>query len=78
MPAEEVRANRESIGRWSRERDNLISKLIGDGGGRAADPWAQFDMERQAAQRPQPAKVENSTGQRERTGREHKRPRGNQ
>ena len=75
MPAEEVRANRESIGRWSREWDNLISKLIGDGGGPAADPWARFDMERQAAQRPASAKVEiYRPGRRERTGREHKRP----
>jgi hypothetical protein len=51
MPAEEIRANRESIGRWSRERDNLILKLLGDASGQP-DPWATFDMQRQAAQRP--------------------------
>jgi hypothetical protein len=52
LTPEEVRAGRESIGRWTRERDNLIFKLLGDASGTAVDPWALFDMERQAAQRP--------------------------
>ncbi len=39
MPTEELRSHRESIGRWTRERDNALEALLGDGRA-TADPWA--------------------------------------
>jgi hypothetical protein len=53
MPPDQIRQHREYICRWSRERDKLLTELLGDGhqagGDPADDPWAVVDQA--AAQR---------------------------
>lgn len=39
MTAADLRSQRACITQWSRERDNLLNELLGDGKP-AADPWA--------------------------------------
>ena len=45
MPADELRSHRESIGRWTRERDGLLEKLLGPDCAAAggSDPWSVLD-----------------------------------
>ena len=40
MSAEEIRLNRESVTRWSQQRDNLLGSLLDNGNGTAhGSPW---------------------------------------
>lgn len=66
MPPDQIRQHREYICRWSRERDKLLTELLGDdhqaGGSSDDDPWAVVDQ--QAAERVRAAqRADRATGE---------------
>lgn len=63
ITVEELRSHRESIGRWTRERDGLLAKLLGDAGDAASDdPWAVLDQSRREALQPRQSVPEAADG----------------
>ncbi len=61
MTPDELRSSRAMIVQWTRERDNLLAKLLDGKAGPGADPWAVLDDDAPpAVQAPEPASGEAS------------------
>ncbi|MFH1920159.1 MAG: hypothetical protein ABIP48_09780 [Planctomycetota bacterium] len=63
MPAEELRGARHSICSWSRERDNILTELLGGKAVNGSDVWATLEQpQAQPAPEHQPAAESDSGG----------------
>jgi len=64
MDPEQLRAQRHSIAQWTRERDNLLSELLGNSC-ESKDPWAALDASSNAvhtqADVPSPPESDNAS-----------------